>query len=383
MVTLPAELIDHVFSFLQTDIPSLKACSKAHPLYSRLAERHIYAQIVTSEVFKDILENPHLLDYPRTLEIRRFARNPLAIPIVSVIPRMANLISLKIQGPCSFSRRYESSSTFFSTFINCIQQSSFQEFHLFHVYDISISFLDDARNIKQLALINCTTDRDEQISDSSLSQLSLDSLILSSNHNPYLYRWVMRWVTRLTSLELRDVSLDLDWTGPELLVACSNSLTRLHLDVTNICMRYLSRYKSLKFTCLIGYDDELPFTLSALVCLKRLSISAQIIGKEWALPGIIRVVNTAPIIPNVVLWLDCFLSDSLASLGGLDWSVLDQLQINSTGKRPRIDLCVTGEGYWAEGILDALAANEALMDLVRRDLVTLRSERVCPGPSFI
>jgi len=72
-MVLPTELLDHIFSFLQKDISALKACSKAHPLLSRLAERHIYAHIVIDprapEVYDDTLENPHLLDYPRTLEI--------------------------------------------------------------------------------------------------------------------------------------------------------------------------------------------------------------------------------------------------------------------------------------------------------------------------
>jgi len=90
---LPAELIDHIFSYLQTDIPSLKACSEAHPLYSSLAERHIYARIVSESGYcNDILENPRLLYYPRTLEIR-FTRKPLVISIISLIPRMANLVS--------------------------------------------------------------------------------------------------------------------------------------------------------------------------------------------------------------------------------------------------------------------------------------------------
>jgi len=128
--------------------------------------------------------------------------------------------------------------------------------------------------------------------------------------------------------------------------------------------------------CLIVYDNKLPFTLSALMCLETLSISAL----KIRLPEIIRVVNTAPAIPDVVLWFYCGYLDSVASLGRLDWSHLDQLQINSTGKRPRIHLRVTSEGSTAESILDALAANNMLMDLVKRGLVTLKSERLEPIP---
>ena len=65
-----------------------------------------------------------------------------------------------------------------------------------------------------------------------LSYLCLETLVLSGYCNADIHRWAMRWVTRLTTLELRITTLDLDWMAfPELLVACSNSLTRLHLDI--------------------------------------------------------------------------------------------------------------------------------------------------------
>jgi hypothetical protein len=69
-------------------------------------------------------------------------------------------------------------------------------------------------------------------------------------------------------------------------------------------------------------------------------------------------------------------------LARLNWSLLDHLQSNLTGKRPRIDLCVTVvKAERPESILDALAANEALMDLVKRGLVILRSllQRTVPA----
>jgi len=75
---------------------------------------------------------------------------------------------------------------------------------------------------------------------------------------------------------------------------------------------------------------------------------------------------------------------SVTSLGQFNWSLLDHLHSNSTGKRPSIDLCVTAErilGYTfrPEDILDALGANEALMDLVKRGLVTLSCELIEKG----
>jgi len=232
---LPAELIDQVFSFLQKDILALKACSKAHPLFSILAERHLYAHIVIDpdapETCDLILENPRLLDYPRTLQIRchdyTSSRNPMAI--VPMIPQMSNLISLRIDTlPCPLDQEQE----FFSTFKIILQQlqPSLQQLSLQLFHDFPLSILDVAKSIKQLTLSYCTADKHESISSSPSSHLSLETLILSGDHNPELHRWAMRWVTRLTTLELQDPMPYRDWTVfPELLVACSNSLTWLRL----------------------------------------------------------------------------------------------------------------------------------------------------------
>jgi len=237
---LPAEVTDHIFSFLRKDTLALKACSKAHPLYSRLAERYLYAHIVIDprapEVCNLILENPRLLDYPRSLEIRsflNFTRNPLPISIMPMIPRMANLVSLCISYPCPYHQRDE----FISTLRNCLQRSSFQKLRLSDIYDLPFSILDDAKNIKQLTLSGGTVDEDEPVSSSPSAQLSLETLVLSGHLDADVYRWAMRWVARLTTLELHDLWLDQDWNVfPELLAACSNSLTKLQLDTDRSCM---------------------------------------------------------------------------------------------------------------------------------------------------
>ena len=107
---------------------------------------------------------------------------------------------------------------------------------------------------------------------------------------------------------------------------------------------------------------------------------------DCALPEIIRLINTAPSIEHVHVVLDFHCRDSgcVTSLGRLDWSLLDHLQSNSTGARPRIDLCITvdeGTVGSPEIFLDALAGSKVLMDLVKRGLVKrglviLESERI-------
>jgi len=65
----------------------------------------------------------------------------------------------------------------------------------------------------------------------------------------------------------------------------------------------------------------------------------------------------------------------------MDWSLLEHLKSDLTGKHPFIDLRFTGEGRTPEGILDALVANEALMDLVKRGLVILKTGDTVTHPS--
>ena len=165
-----------IFSFLQKDSSAL-TCSKAHPLLLRIAERYIYEHMVfdplAPEDFNLILENPRLLKYPHTLEIRGELTedlSPVAIPlaVMLVIPQMTNLISLTIHNPID--QREE----FISAFRKCIQQSSFKELHLFHMYCLPFSVLDEAKNVKHLTLSDCEVE-DGPIPSSPSSQLSLET----------------------------------------------------------------------------------------------------------------------------------------------------------------------------------------------------------------
>jgi hypothetical protein len=100
---------------------------------------------------------------------------------------------------------------------------------------------------------------------------------------------------------------------------------------------------------------------------------------DCILPDIIRLINTAPAVEHVVLSFHC-LTSSCTPLGQLDWSIFDRLQSNSTGARPHIELCITGEGlvgptFSSESILEALAGSDVLMDMVKVGLLTLKPER--------
>ena len=384
---LPPELIDHIFSFLQGDILALKACSEVHPLYSRLAEPHLYSHIVfkppRTEICIHILQNTRLLDYPRTLDIRTSSFDklcPVLLSLMTMIPRMVNLVSLTIQD-LPMCVKYH------SVFRRCLQQSSFQQLSLLNNYGFPLSILDGAKNIKHLTLSYCTTDRDQPAPGLPSSQLSLETLILRGVYHANFHCWVMRWVTHLTTLEILGLAI---YNTAELLATCSNSLTRLHLSLRNCCMSFLSIYNSSNLLISINLVNEnfkIPFiTLSALMRLKRLTISAYLSSTnreydeydEWPLPDIIRIIKTAPAIQEVDLQFYFCGIHSTSSLVRLDWSPFGHLQSSFTGTRPRINLCVTSESritgpFSPESILDALMKIDVLMDSVERGLVVLKS----------
>ena len=75
MKQLPPDVVDYIFSFLQSDYISLRRCSEGHPFLASPAERHLYTNIalqnhpacndqkfLPSELLKVFAERPHILD---------------------------------------------------------------------------------------------------------------------------------------------------------------------------------------------------------------------------------------------------------------------------------------------------------------------------------
>src|SRR6266542_5954723 len=78
-MNLPAEILDHIFSFLKLDPAALRACSESDPSLSRLAEPHLYFHVLlktsnsssdTSNLAQLLSKRPHLAHYIRSLEIQ-------------------------------------------------------------------------------------------------------------------------------------------------------------------------------------------------------------------------------------------------------------------------------------------------------------------------
>ena len=81
-MNLPAEILNHILSFLQSDPVALRACCESHPSLSKLAEPYLYAHISlrTDDMFPEqnlgvfdlskLLSNsPHLVHYIFSLHV--------------------------------------------------------------------------------------------------------------------------------------------------------------------------------------------------------------------------------------------------------------------------------------------------------------------------
>jgi len=245
---LPVELIDRIFSFLRGDRSALNACSQSHPLLFQLAEPYYYADIViivtednfaVSSFHENFSKNPHILDYVRTLEIRAHShlispplltQDSKMLSIISMIPRMTNLTSLKLGDTLLGSSLYNGND-FYATLCNCLQHSSVEQLFFDNFSNVQFSALDNAKNIKKLTLSYCLGLMEEPLSKPPYQLL--ETLVIRSHPDISLFIGMTSRVANLKSLQLRGLlTMKFNWKGfPELLAAGSNSLTELHIDV--------------------------------------------------------------------------------------------------------------------------------------------------------
>ncbi len=81
-MSLPHDVLDHILSFLQSDLGALKACSQSHPKFIQLVEWHLYTSITlydnntisenglgTRQFINLLSDNPHIGNYIRSLEV--------------------------------------------------------------------------------------------------------------------------------------------------------------------------------------------------------------------------------------------------------------------------------------------------------------------------
>ena len=168
MLTLPFDIIDHIFSFLKSHPKALLACSRAHPLLSQIAERYRFRHIVIctgfqinsnitysfrlSDLLRYLAETPRIANYVAVLQVELnpyqdfegIASLLLMFPALECImlptPRKDSAISWKAL-PQNFRTAVE----------NCLCLPTLREVHVGNT-SFPLSTLDNHANINYLSL---------------------------------------------------------------------------------------------------------------------------------------------------------------------------------------------------------------------------------------
>src|SRR6266498_3408781 len=77
-MALPAEILSHILSFLQSDPAALKTCSESHPSLCQFAEPYLYSHFLLTtdnssskpaNLIELLTKRPYIVHYIRSLEI--------------------------------------------------------------------------------------------------------------------------------------------------------------------------------------------------------------------------------------------------------------------------------------------------------------------------
>ena len=235
---LPPEILDHVFSFLKSDLSALKASASAHSLLSKLVERHLYADITvcnleasdghsfsSTQLLKLLSDNPHIANYVYGLHIlltNRFGESSTMAPIFGQLPNLRRVILESHRFPWELLMKQ-----FRCAFLECLRSPSIKEVSVWGLFGFPLSGLSNCSGLKYLSV-----DDDCSHFDVTSNHLfpPLESLSVS---NCRTLTGFVAWAKQgaLRSLEFQATSRSYFSDLPELLEACSGTLTSLVLGL--------------------------------------------------------------------------------------------------------------------------------------------------------
>jgi len=257
-MSLPNELLDYILSFLQSDTYTLDKCTRSHPILSKIAERHIYAEITlyddphpkveshTTHNFTQILANkPEVVHYIRSLTIylKDYGNSPL-ITIASLLPMLPGLTKITLNGKVDSSWD-KLPETFRQAFVPFLH-AQVRDVCISSIISFPLDSLNGCKNLRTVALdLMCgeiqydkgsgKIDRPSPLPSPLIEHLSFRPCCGMTME--YVTGWVQ--ANNLRSLKFTGVSEDVQRTLreflPPLLAACADSLTSLCLDLNDKC----------------------------------------------------------------------------------------------------------------------------------------------------
>jgi|SRR6266545_7127661 len=262
---LPVEILEYIFSCL--DVNSLKASSKVHTLFSRVAERHLYTDIAlqNSEKLKcsdyqlplevgqlsNVLsERPHIANYVLSLVINAGSNNELLFPFLEAVPSILALLpKLKMirlncpTGWAEFNKYPNLPESFRLSLAKSFGLLSMKEVEFYGI-KVPLSLLHRCGNtIERLVFDHCIVPKpdDSEVESSSSDCPPLKNLSITELDNQSLktlVHWVANGCRQLR--QFRFSPFDKKDDEPFILIkpileSCSNTLTVLDIDLASLC----------------------------------------------------------------------------------------------------------------------------------------------------
>jgi hypothetical protein len=254
LTELPFDILDYIFSLI-SDSGSLVACSKAHPSFSTIAEKHLYFHIIIptstdivlegpgpyflepSHLVKLISETPQIVNHVRVLHIAfsgqaRSAEMSSYEEIALILPMFPALEFIALTTLYAFSWQDALPQILKTAVEDCLRLPTLR---LVHVGDLQfpLSMLNSNAHIDFFSLSQSLQMPD--FPDDTDSHLQLKSLVvedIETKYRPSFSTWAKRHIVNLQCLSC-DYSDD--QTVLELLQVCSGTLNNLELKIQSPC----------------------------------------------------------------------------------------------------------------------------------------------------
>lgn len=401
---LPPEILDHLFSFLKSDPSALKASARAHPAFSRLVERHLYAHITVSctneapnehtfssiQLRKLLSDKHHISNYVYSLEIlaNRLEDSPLFpheesdLAIPPILGQLPNLRRVVLRSRGNFWELLVEELR--RAFLECLRLPSIKEVSVRGLYGFPLSALHDCSGLKYLLI-----EGECSHLDATSNRLFPPLESLSVYNCSTLTRFVA-WAKlgALRSLEFQGTSQQYFDKLPELLEACSGTLTSLVLGLHNSCKYCLNiAFLWAVIQCLSVHTEHNPFpvNLSSLPLLEELTIRASVYTDQLriyssSLPRIAHLLLTpgpTPTLKYLTFYLDFDVRRTFY-LSAIDWTPLVLVIVICIQTLHRVEVRVTNKKYIenipSANILSSLEDHKTLTDLVERGPLIMVAE---------
>jgi len=255
-ISLPTDVLDYIFSFLESDSITLETCTLSHPFLSQFAQRYLYSTIDLEHGVYDtwrrmfefnqlLLDTPRIGGYVRTVEVR-INDNPrqdlsLFSSILQKLPlvKKITLIQVDRRGEISWEVLPE---TFRQAFLKCLRLPTMKELYVEYIINFPLSALRDSKTIKILELVDWKYNSKIKVPGDTLVHPfpPIESLSIFDCEN----QSVRKMLPRLEKCHIHSLSFSLGFANKhdfdvmaDLLACSSNYLTTLNLHVEHIlCM---------------------------------------------------------------------------------------------------------------------------------------------------